>query len=380
MSKQSNAGVTKEQVLDALRQVQEPELHKDLVTLNMVRDVAVQDGQVSFTIELTTPACPLRNVMEDDARSAVSALPGVKSVTVTFDARVRADSRIASKLDVPIKNIVAVASGKGGVGKSTVAVNLAVALAQKGATAGILDADIYGPNVPMMMGVAEMPPVQNGKLTPPEMHGVQVMSIGFLVPAGEALIWRGPMLHSAIRQLLNDVNWDELDYLIVDMPPGTGDAQLTLAQSVPVTAGIIVTTPQAISLADATRGLRAFQKLDVPVMGIIENMAGDIFGSGGGEAAARELGVPFLGRISLDPALRIGGDTGKPTVAFQPDLAQAAAFRDLAGKVAAYVSVLNAQRAAPARAPLKLNLNVNKTECTEKCCTISLLWHSLPGP
>jgi ATP-binding protein involved in chromosome partitioning len=225
-----------------------------------------------------------------------------------------------------------------------------------GAGVGILDADIYGPNIPMMMGLSEMPPAQNGKLTPPVAFGVQVMSIGFLVPDGEALMWRGPMLHGAIRQLLTDVNWGNLDYLIVDMPPGTGDAQLTLAQSVPVTAGIILTTPQAVSLADATRGLRAFEKLDVPIMGIIENMAGDIFGQGGGEESARKLGVPFLGRVSLDPDIRVGGDAGVPIVASRPDSAQSEVFCQIAQRVAASVSLLNAGRPAAGKSAIKLNL------------------------
>jgi len=364
----TNASVTKEMVLDALRQVQEPELHQDLVTLNMIKDIEITDNNVSFTVELTTPACPLSDQIAQSARDAVSKVPGVGQVTVKLGAKVRADNRIAGKLNVPIKNIIAVASGKGGVGKTTVAVNLAVALAQMGAKVGILDADIYGPNVPMMMGVSVMPPVQNEKLTPPIAYGVQVMSIGFLVPDGEALLWRGPLLHKAINQLLSDVNWGytsddsepTLDYLIVDMPPGTGDAQLTLAQSVPVTAGIIVTTPQAVSLADAARGLRAFEKLEVPVMGIIENMAGDVFGVGGGEQAAAQLGVPFLGRVYLESAIREGSDAGKPTVAFRPDSDQAITFRELAQKIAAQVSVMNAQRPPAPRSPLNLNLKVGK--------------------
>ncbi len=254
----SSKPVTADMVLAALKNVQEPELHRDLVTLNMVKDIDVQQGNVTFTIVLTTPACPLRNRIEGEARAEVMKLPGVQAVQIKWDAQVRADNRISGKLDVPIKNIVAVASGKGGVGKTTVSVNLAVALAQMGARVGILDADIYGPNVPIMMGVASMPAPENDKLVPPVAHGVQVMSIGFLVPEGEALIWRGPMLHKAIRQLLTDVTWDELDYLVVDLPPGTGDAQLSLAQSVPLTGGIIVTTPQAVALADATLRVHSF--------------------------------------------------------------------------------------------------------------------------
>ena len=348
--------VTTEMVLAALKTVQEPELHRDLVTLNMVKDIKVADGDVAFTITLTTPACPLKSQMEREASEAVSKLPGVTSVQVKFDAQVRADHRIAGKLDVPIKNIIAVGSGKGGVGKTTVSVNLAVALAQMGARVGILDADIYGPNVPIMMGVAEMPPVEGEKMTPATAYGVEVMSLGFLVPEGEALVWRGPMLHSAIRQLFTDVAWSALDYMIVDLPPGTGDAQLSLAQLVPLTGGIIVTTPQAVSLADARRGLTAYQRLDVPVMGIVENMAGDVFGEGGGERAAEALHVPFLGRVCLEPTIREGGDAGTPVVIADPDSESAAALRAVAQKIAAQVSVMNARRPAASQAPIKLEI------------------------
>jgi ATP-binding protein involved in chromosome partitioning len=349
----SNSRVTEEMVLGALKHVEEPELHRDLVALNMVKDVRIQDGEVGFTIVLTTPACPLRNRIEQEARDAVQQLPGVKQVAVNFAAQVRADSRIKAKLDAPIKNILAVASGKGGVGKTTVAANLAVALAQMGAKVGILDADIYGPNVPIVMGVNEMPVPEDDKMVPPVVHGVQVMSIGFLVPEGEALIWRGPMLHKAIEQLLSDVAWDQLDYLVVDLPPGTGDAQLSLAQLVPLTGGIIVTTPQAVALADAMRGLTAFQRLDVPVMGIIENMSGEVFGIGGGEQAAARLGVPFLGRVALAQAIRESGDNGQPVVTCCPDTEQAEVFRAIAQKLAARVSVMNALRPT-ARTPVKL--------------------------
>jgi ATP-binding protein involved in chromosome partitioning len=349
----SNSRVTEEMVLGALKHVQEPELHRDLVTLNMVKDIRIEDGEVGFTVVLTTPACPLRTQIEREAREAVEQVPGVERVAVNFTAQVRADSRIGARLEVSIKNILAVASGKGGVGKTTVAANLAVALAQMGAKVGILDADIYGPNVPIVMGVNAMPAPEGDKMVPPVVHGVQVMSIGFLVPEGEALIWRGPMLHKAIEQLLTDVAWDQLDYLVVDLPPGTGDAQLSLVQLVPLTGGIIVTTPQAVALADARRGLTAFQRLEVPVLGIIENMSGEVFGVGGGEEAAAKLGVPFLGRVSLAPVIRESGDNGKPVVACCPDTEQAEVFRDIAQKLAARLSVMNALR-TPARAPVKL--------------------------
>ncbi len=358
--------VTTDMVLAALKTVQEPELHKDLVTLNMVKDVVVSDGDVAFTITLTTPACPLKGQMERDATEAVSKLPGVKHVAVKFDAQVRADQRIGAKLNVPIKNIIAVASGKGGVGKTTISANLAVALGQMGARVGILDADIYGPNVPIAMGVFDMPGISNEKMAPALAHGVQVMSIGFLVPDGEALVWRGPMLHKAIEQLLTDVAWGNphapnpadrnLDYLVVDLPPGTGDAQMSLAQLVPLTGAVIVTTPQPLALADAMRGITAFNRLEVPILGIIENMAGEVFGSGGGEAAAARLGVPFLGRVALAPVVRESGDKGEPVVACCPDTEQAATLRDIAQKIAAQVSVLNAKRPAAPRAPIKLEM------------------------
>ena len=328
-------------VLAALSTVIEPELHRDLVSLNMIRDIHIQGNNVGFTIVLTTPACPLRSQIENEARAAVVQLPNVDNVAIKFDANVTADRRIAGKLNIPVKNILAVGSGKGGVGKTTVAVNLAVALAQMGAKVGLLDADIYGPNIPMMMGISSMPNPRNGKLVPPVAYGVEVMSMGFLIPPGEAVIWRGPMLHSAIRQLFTDVDWGTLDYIVVDLPPGTGDAQLTLAQSVPLVGGIIVSTPQQVALSDATRGLAAFRKLEVPVLGIVENMAGEVFGVGGGEESARQLGVPFLGRVFLDPAIRTGGDTGQPIVAIDPSSPQSEAFRQLAQAVAARISVLS---------------------------------------
>ncbi len=342
-----NGNVTEQAVLDALSQVMEPELHKDLVSLKMIKDIHIEGGQVAFTIVLTTPACPLRGTMERDASEAVMALPGVEMVQVNFDANVRGDNRISGRLQIPIKTIIAVASGKGGVGKSTVSVNLAVALAQQGAKVGILDADIYGPNIPTMMGLGDQRPgVRNEKMIPPVAYGVEVISMGFLIPRGEAVIWRGPMLHGAIRQLFTDVAWSPLDYLVVDMPPGTGDATLTLAQSVPVTGGIIVSTPQEVALEDAEKGLVAFRKLQVPILGIVENMAGDIFGVGGGERAATRLGVPFLGRLGLDKTIREGGDEGRPLVAFYPDNPETKAFHELASKVAARISVMSF-RSAP---------------------------------
>jgi ATP-binding protein involved in chromosome partitioning len=349
----SNPVVTENEVLAALGNVQEPELHKDLVSLNMIRDLQISGSRVSFTVVLTTPACPLKSRIERESREAVAALPGVDSVEVKLDANVPTDGRSRGLVDLPIRNAVAVASGKGGVGKTTVAVNIAVVLAQSGARVGLLDADIYGPNVPTMMGVDRLPPARNNKLVPAEAYGVKLMSIGFLVKPNQPLIWRGPMLHSAIRQFLSDVDWGELDYLIVDLPPGTGDAALSLAQSLPLSGGVIVTLPQQVSLDDARRGLEMFRQLDVHVFGVVENMSFldlpdgsrmDIFGTGGGQRLAEEAGVPFIGAIPMDPAVRTGGDSGTPVTATQPETAVARALRQIAMDLAAQVSVAAVQQ------------------------------------
>lgn len=341
--------VTTEAVLAALSKVQEPELHKDLVSLNMIQDLVVEaDGKVAFEIVLTTPACPLRTKIESEARQAVLAVPGVTEVNIHLGSNVVSDGKPRGLMNLPVKNAVAVASGKGGVGKSTVAVNLAVALAESGAKVGLLDADIYGPNVPTMMGVDHLPPFNNGKLIPAETYGVKMMSIGFLVPPGKPLIWRGPMLHSAIRQFLSDVDWGELDYLIIDLPPGTGDAQLSLAQSLPLSGGVIVTLPQMVSVEDAARGLAMFNELNVPILGVIENMSYlelpdgtrmEVFGKGGGQMLAQNENVPFLGAIPMDPAVRAGGDEGKPVLVSKPQSAPAKALRSLAEQLAARLSV-----------------------------------------
>ena len=340
--------VSREAVLAALSKVQEPELHKDLVTLNMIRDLDIKGGKVSFTVMLTTPACPLRGRIENEARQAVRAVPGVQSVQIRMDASVPGDGRARGILKLPVRNVIAVASGKGGVGKSTVAVNIAVALAQSGARVGLLDADIYGPNVPTMMGVRHLPPQDGEKIVPAQSYGVVLMSIGFMVKPDQPLIWRGPMLHSAIRQFLSDVEWGDLDYLVIDLPPGTGDAQLSLAQSVPLSGGVIVTLPQAVSLEDARRGLEMFRQLNVPILGVVENMSYldlpdgtrmDIFGMGGGQKLAEAAGVPFLGGIPMDPAVRAGGDQGKPIVVAAPESSSAQALRALAEQLAARLSV-----------------------------------------
>ena len=334
-------GITETAIRQALSTVQEPELHRDLVSLNMIRDITISGNSVGFTFMLTTPACPLRSVMEQDSIAAIRQhVPGVENVQVRFDAQVHADNRIIGKLNIPVKNIIAVASGKGGVGKSTVSTNLAVSLALEGAKTGVLDADIYGPNIPIMFGLSGRPRIDNEKMVPLEAYGVQVISMGFLMPEGEAVVWRGPMLHKAIQQLFTDVRWADLDYLIVDLPPGTGDAQLSLAQSVPLTGGVIVTGPQAVAVADARRGAAAFKRLEVPILGVVENMSGEIFGTGGGEEAAKLMGVDFLGTVELDSRIRVGGDAGKPIVVDAPDSPGAIAFRALARKIAAKISVM----------------------------------------
>ncbi len=343
--------INEQQVLNALSKVQEPELHRDLVSLNMIKDIKIQGDAVNFTIVLTTPACPLRNQIESEARAAVLKA-GAKQVNIKWDANVPTDKRISGKLDIPVKSTIAVASGKGGVGKTTVSVNLAVALAQMGAKVGLMDADVYGPNIPIMMGVNEQPmATPDQKIIPLEAYGVKLMSMGFLVPPDQAVIWRGPMLHSAIRQFLSDVDWGPLDYLIIDLPPGTGDVQLTLTQSVPLTGGVVVATPQDVALADVIKGITMFRKLEVPVIGVIENMSyficphcnerTEIFAHGGAHNMAEKFEVPFLGEIPLDVAIRQGGDSGKPVTVTHPDSPYAEAFQKLARSVAAAVSVMN---------------------------------------
>ncbi|HEX9675893.1 MAG TPA: Mrp/NBP35 family ATP-binding protein [Anaerolineales bacterium] len=349
----SEKKLSEELVLGALGQVQEPELGRDLVSLGMVKELRIEGANVGFTLELTTPACPLRDQIEREARQAVEALPGVSEVQIQFTANVPTDGKPRGRIDRPIRNAVAVASGKGGVGKTTVAVNIAVSLARAGARVGLLDADIYGPNVPTMMGVDHMPTPRDNQMLPAEAYGVKLMSIAFLVKPGQPLIWRGPMLHSAIRQFIADVDWGELDYLIVDLPPGTGDAPLSLSQSLPLTGAVIVTMPQKVSLEDASRGLEMFRTMDVPILGVVENMSFlelpngehmDVFGEGGGKRLAEQAGVPYLGGIPMDPQVRVGGDGGVPIVISHPDAPAGAALRSIAEQVAARVSVSVLQR------------------------------------
>ena len=343
-------------VLSVLRPVQDPELRKSLVELNMIRNVKIDEGKVSFTLVLTTPACPLREFIVEDCQKAVRQLPGVTDVSVEVTAETPQQKSLPDRTGISgVKNIVAISSGKGGVGKSTVAVNVAVALAQTGAKVGLLDADIYGPNDPTMLGLADATiTVRQGEkgeiLEPAFNHGVKLVSMGFLIDRDQPVIWRGPMLNGVIRQFLYQVQWGELDYLIVDMPPGTGDAQLTLTQAVPMAGVVIVTTPQNVALLDSRKGLRMFQQMKVPVLGIVENMSYfippdmpekqyDIFGSGGGEKTAKELGVPLLGCVPLEIAARLGGDNGVPIVVGDPDCASAKALKAIALTIAGKVSV-----------------------------------------
>ncbi len=345
-------------ILDALRTVQEPELGGDLVTRNMVKDLAIDGSDVAFTIELTTPACPLKDQIEAEVRAALAPV-GVAGIAINWGATVRrAAPRTAEQLIPGVKNVIAVASGKGGVGKSTVSVNLAVSLARAGANVGLLDADITGPNIPMMMGVEGQPTSSpNNKIVPLERHGVKVISIQFFVPEGQPIVWRGPLIGGAIQQFLRDVEWGELDYLVIDLPPGTSDAQLTLAQAVPISGTVLVTTPQDVALADVGKALGMLTRMNVPVIGLVENMsafvcphcgeATEIFGRGGGERFAQEHGLDFLGKIPLDITVRQGGDAGIPAVAQREPGPAGIALEAVAGLVAARMSVRAANSQTP---------------------------------
>ncbi len=333
-------------VMKALGTVIEPELHKDLVTLNMVRDLTIEEGVAHFTILLTTPACPLKDVIYGAAKAAVLKVPGIRDVQVKWDSNVPTDRRVHGRLNLALRNIIAVHSGKGGVGKTTISVNLATALAMEGAKVGLMDADILTPNVPIMVGLLNgRPKVVNGKMIPFEVYGFKTISMGFLTDNETPMILRGPMLHSAIRQFFQDVEWGDLDYMIVDLPPGTGDAPLSLAQSVPLTGAVIVSQPQDVAIGDAVRSVGMFQQLNVPILGIVENMAGDLFGQGGGEKLAKDKNVPFLGRIPLEADIRKGGDYGRPIVFSTPESAGAIALRQFARDLAARVSVVQYQNA-----------------------------------
>ncbi len=356
------ASPTKRQIVEALRTVDDPELHKDLVSLGMIKQVHMQDGTATVTVELTTPSCPLKSTIASDVEAAVGRIEGVEKVQIQFAARVRGSHPARSELP-GVKNIIAVGAGKGGVGKSTIAVLVAVGLQRDGARVGILDADVYGPSIPTMLGVVGSQLTMAGQMIQPlDVGGLRAMSIGLIARTDEAIIWRGPMVHNAVRQFLDQVDWGELDYLIVDLPPGTGDVPLTLAQSLPMTGSIVICTPQEVALRDARRAVRMYEQLNTPCLGMIENMSfyicpkcghrDEIFAHGGAEAAARELGVPFLGAIPISTELRIIGDEGTPDRVFaELDPCVREAVHKVVKQFAAQVSIRNMLRTTPGKGP-----------------------------
>jgi ATP-binding protein involved in chromosome partitioning len=351
--------VTADQILDALKVVQDPDLHRDIVSLGFVKNIQIADGEIKFDVVLTTPACPVKGQLHDQAKAAVLALPGVRDVDVNMTFDVASSRKPQTEKLIPhVKNVVAVASGKGGVGKSTVSTNLAIALSQSGARVGLVDADIYGPNIPLMMGLHQKPELygdENGQILPVLKHGIKLMSIGFFIGDDDnPVIWRGPMVHGAINQFLKDVEWGELDYLVVDLPPGTGDAPLSLSQLVPIAGVVVVTTPQDVALQDVKKGVAMFEKLNVPIVGVIENMSycacphcgeiTEIFGHGGGQQVSDKYDIPLLGRVPLDVRIRAGGDQGRPVVLGEPESPLAKAFHDAAEQTASRISILALDR------------------------------------
>jgi len=346
---------TQEKVLGALKTVEDPELHRDIVSLGMVKDLDVKNGNVKFTVELTTPACPLRETIETDCRKALAGVAGISHVDIAFGAQVRGSKAGAGQTDLlpTVKNVVLVAAGKGGVGKSTVAANLAVALKHHGAATGLLDADIYGPSVPILMGIKGEPQKieveGTHKIAPVIAHGIPIMSIGFFLDPDQAVIWRGPMLGKALHQLMADVHWGDLDYLVVDMPPGTGDVQITFSQQLKVSGALLVATPQDVALADVVRAKTMFDKVMIPIVGIVENMSyficdgcgkkHEIFSRGGAERAAARFQIPYLGEIPITPALREGGDKGVPILIQEPNSEVSKIFLDIAAKLAGQLSI-----------------------------------------
>ena len=346
--------VTVDQVLTSLKNVVDPELHKDIVSMGMIKELSINDGKVAFTLELTTPACPFNSEIERDVRAAMASL-GIKDLNMRVTARVMEGRALSMDELLPgVKNIIAVASGKGGVGKTTVSVNLALALAKTGANVGLLDADIYGPSVPLMLGLKASPEVVNNKIQPPEIEGVKVISMGFFYEQSQqAGIYRGPIVSGIVKQFLTDVSWGELDYLIIDLPPGTGDAPLTIAQTIPITGILIVTTPQDVAMNVAIKAIGMFNKLNVPIVGVVENMSYlqcphcneqvYLFGKEGGKRISEDFKIPFIGEIPLHPGIRESSDVGKPSVVSEPDSVQAHAFTKAAKVIAGRISILAAE-------------------------------------
>jgi ATP-binding protein involved in chromosome partitioning len=340
-------------ILDALRVVKDPDLRQDIVSLGFVRDIRIDDGRVEFTVELTTPACPVKDQLKAEAQSAVAKLPGVRVVEAKMTFKITSQLGSQARTLIPrVRNTIAVASGKGGVGKSTVAANLATALAKCGASVGLMDADVYGPSIPILMGALEPPKVtQQERFVPAVMRGVKLISMGYFLPKDEAVIWRGPMLHKMIQQFLGEVDWGELDYLVIDLPPGTGDIQLSLCQTIPLTGAVIVSTPQDLALEVASKAIAMFRKLKTPILGVVENMSyyvcphcgerDEIFGHGGARQASEKLGYPFLGEIPLSSLIRSRSDHGEPMALDEDNNVYAKAFRDIASAVAAQISIAN---------------------------------------
>jgi len=336
-------------ILQALRTVQDPELHVDIVTLGMIEDLKIEGDRVSLTVNLTTPGCPLKTQIEKEVRDALSRVPGLASTQLKMGAKVRRSIETGGDLIPEVANVVAIGSGKGGVGKSTVSVNLALAFARAGASVGLLDADIYGPNDPQMLGLKAKPEIQAHKILPVSVHGIKLMSMAFFLKDDEPVVWRGPMLHGAMKQFLGDVLWGKLDYLFIDLPPGTGDVQLTLSQIIPLTGAVLVTTPQDVALLDVRKAAAMFRKVNVPILGVVENMSYfncphcgervEIFSHGGGRKAAESFGTAFLGEIPLDVRVRQGGDEGRPVVVHDPKSGPALIFRQIADQLAALISV-----------------------------------------
>ena len=353
----STGEISESQVLDALRPIVDPDFNKSIVELGFVKNIEIEGGSVAFDIELTTPACPVKAEFERAARERVQALAGVSTVAVRMTAQTRSSTpRSDSEVLPSVRNTIAVASGKGGVGKSTTAINLALSLRASGAKVGVLDADVYGPSLPLLTGVSERPTAENRRIYPLEAYGLELMSMGFFLTEESPVIWRGPMVHGLIKQFLTDVAWGPLDYLVFDMPPGTGDAALTLTQMAPISGAVIVTTSNDLSVVDARKGLRMFEKVEVPVLGVVENMSYFtppelpdkkyyIFGEGGGKRVADELGVDFLGEVPIDPRVVEGGDKGRPIVIHAPDSQAATAFQELAATVVRKLAVLAASNA-----------------------------------